>query len=573
MIYLLKNLRIQTKLLFMPLVAMAAFLAILATYTTLEEREDELNARVEQEYYPYHQITIKLEDLFTELQSSLQHAVVKKDSDLLDEIEAKYSLIRVQLQNAERLGTANGDRLVALQPDIERYFFELRNTAEKMIAGASDDVLLTEVNQIVKDYNALQAMLLRETREAEATISQAFLQQRQNHKIAMTVTSVAALLSISLLGGLSLILTRLLTTPLKHLVKAVDRFAQNEENVAIEIRSSDEIGELAAAFKDMIAKIQTAKSEKEKAYQEVLHAKETIERQVKQLSAANAELDKHRHHLEELVEERAEELHKANIKLKDEIAMRARSEVMLKSYNKKLESQNRELQDFAYIASHDLQEPLRKIQAFGDRLKNKYGELLSEQGRDYLERMQNAAGRMQRLIEDLLTYSRVTTKAQPFTNVNLAQIAREVISDLEIQIAEKKGLIEIENLPVVEADPTQIRQLVQNLVANSLKFHRDDAPPVIKIYSDFAGDRNGETQKVCKITVEDNGIGFEEKYAERIFGVFQRLHGREKYEGSGIGLAVCRKIVERHGGEITASGAPGRGAKFEITLPINQKGD
>ncbi len=573
MFCLLKNLRIQTKLLLMPLVAMAAFLAILATYTMLEKREDELNVRVEQEYYPYHQITIKLEDLFTELQSSLQGAVVTRDSDLLDEIEARYSLILVQIQNAGRLGTASGDRLAALRPDIERYYFELRTAAEKMIAGASEEALVAEVNQIVKDYNALQAILLREAREAEATISQAFLQQRQNHKIAMTVTSVAALLSISLLGGLSLILTRLLTTPLKHLVMAVNRFAQSGENVAIEIRSSDEIGELAAAFKEMIAKIQTAKSEREKAYQVALHAKETIEQQVKQLSAANAELDKHRHHLEELVEERAEELHAANLKLKDEIAMRARSEIMLKSYTKKLESQNRELQDFAYIASHDLQEPLRKIQAFGDRLKNKYGELLSEQGRDYLERMQNAAGRMQRLIEDLLTYSRVTTKAQPFTNVNLEQIAREVISDLEIQIAETKGLIEIENLPVLEADPTQIRQLVQNLVANSLKFHRDDAPPVIKIYSDFKADRNGKTRNFCKLTVEDNGIGFEEKYAERIFGVFQRLHGREKYEGSGIGLAVCRKIVERHGGEITASGAPGQGAKFEITLPINQKGD
>ncbi|HEX9653327.1 MAG TPA: ATP-binding protein, partial [bacterium] len=145
--------------------------------------------------------------------------------------------------------------------------------------------------------------------------------------------------------------------------------------------------------------------------------------------------------------------------------------------------------------------------------------------------------------------------------------------------AEVNGQVEVADLPVIEADPTQIRQLMQNLIGNGLKFHRDDMPPVIKVYSDFAAGKNGhpgspgQTRAFCKIVVEDNGIGFDKKYAERIFGVFQRLHGREKYEGSGIGLAVCRKIVERHGGEIVAIGTPGQGAKFEITLPMNQKGD
>lgn len=570
---ILKNIRIQFKLLLLPIVATAAFLAILATYLVLEGRNNDLLLRIEHEYYPTQQITQKIEELLTALQRGLQDAVTSEDSDLLDEARDKYTLLLQQLQKAQELGTTDSGRIAALRPEIERYYFRLMTTAEKMIAGNSGEALLAEINEIVNDYNALQSKLLLESKEAEKKLTQAFLQQRQNHNTAVAITVIATLLGILLLGGLSFILSRLLSAPLKQLVNAVNRFAQSEENVAIKINCSDEIGELAAAFKRMIAKIQLAQVEREQAYQEALKSKQELEQHAQQLSVVNAELDKHRHHLEELVEERAVELHAANIKLKDEITMRARTEATLKSYTKKLENRNRELQDFAYIASHDLQEPLRKIQAFGDRLKNKYGDLLNEQGRDYVERMQNAAGRMQRLIEDLLTFSRVTTKAQPFTNVDLKQVAHEVISDLEVRISEAKGQVEIKDLPVIEADPTQIRQLLQNLIGNALKFHRDDAPPVIKIYSDFAADGNGETQNICKITVEDNGIGFEQKYAERIFGVFQRLNGREKFDGSGIGLAVCRKIVERHGGEIIASGTPGQGAKFEITLPVNQKGD
>jgi light-regulated signal transduction histidine kinase (bacteriophytochrome) len=254
------------------------------------------------------------------------------------------------------------------------------------------------------------------------------------------------------------------------------------------------------------------------------------------------------------------------------------AEEVLKLYASKLEHSNKELEQFAYIASHDLQEPLRKVTAFGDRLKARYGEALDERGLDYLTRMQSAATRMQRLIDALLTYSRVTTKAQPFEPVNLSQIANEIISDLEIRIEQVAGQVKIGNLPTIDADPTQMRQLMQNLLSNALKFHKPDQPPIVELQAQLL---NGHTRPTsdpaaatfCRLTVQDNGIGFDEKHADRIFQVFQRLHGRGEYEGSGVGLAICRRIVERHNGTITATSGDGQGATFTITLPIEQSED
>ncbi len=247
-----------------------------------------------------------------------------------------------------------------------------------------------------------------------------------------------------------------------------------------------------------------------------------------------------------------------------DITERAEYEANLQLYMEKLEQSNRELQDFAYVASHDLQEPLRKVQAFGDRLNRKYGETLGEEGNDYLKRMRDAAVRMQTLIEGLLEYSRVATKAKPFESTNLNEICREVVSDLEVRIEQTKAEIQVSELPIIDADALQIRQLLQNLISNSLKFQKADASPIVKIYSKTLD----SSKSSCQIFIEDNGIGFEEKYLDRIFGVFQRLHGRTEYKGSGIGLSVCKKIVERHGGEITARSKEGKGATFIITLPL-----
>lgn len=244
-----------------------------------------------------------------------------------------------------------------------------------------------------------------------------------------------------------------------------------------------------------------------------------------------------------------------------------------KLYIKRLEWSNQELRDFASIASHDLQEPLRKIRTFGERLKAKCADALSEEGLDYLERMQNASKRMQIFIQELLTYSQVSTRAEPFRTVDLKAILIDVLSDLQVRIDETGGRIEIGELPLLEGDPSQMRQLFQNLIGNALKFHGEKSP-LVKVHGwtiDAAEEYSAESPAAgprCRILVEDNGIGFDERNAERIFAPFQRLHGRSAFEGTGMGLAICRKIVERHGGVITAKSTPGRGSTFMITLPL-----
>lgn len=255
-----------------------------------------------------------------------------------------------------------------------------------------------------------------------------------------------------------------------------------------------------------------------------------------------------------------------------DITERKQAEAELAVYAARLERSNRELQDFASVASHDLQEPLRKIRSFGDRLAAKWGEALGDGGGDYVRRMQSAAGRMQTLINDLLMFSRVESKALPFAEVDLGAVAREVIADLEVHIEQACAAVEVGRLPSVEADPLQMRQLLQNLIGNSLKYRRHGARPVVRVYAETPEDGGAASPcgAFCRILVEDNGIGFDEKYLDRIFTVFQRLHGRTEYEGTGIGLAVCRKIVERHGGSITARSAPQKGATFVVTLPLTQ---
>lgn len=240
-------------------------------------------------------------------------------------------------------------------------------------------------------------------------------------------------------------------------------------------------------------------------------------------------------------------------------------------YTRKLERSNRELVDFAYVASHDLQEPLRKIEAFGDRLVKKYASLLPEEGRMFVDRMQSAASRMRQLINDLLSYSRVTTAAAPFARIALNDVLSGVLSDLQIRIEETRATVEVGDLPTIEADAMQMRQLFQNLIGNALKFRRKDVDPVVRITAEL-NDGAGLPQPAPAVTIRiaDNGIGFDPQFKEQIFVIFQRLHSRTEYEGTGIGLATCRKIVERHMGLIDAMGVPGEGSTFVLTLPISQ---
>lgn len=251
-----------------------------------------------------------------------------------------------------------------------------------------------------------------------------------------------------------------------------------------------------------------------------------------------------------------------------DITERKQAEEAIKSYAMQLERSNQELQDFANIASHDLQEPLRKVQAFGERLQARFGHALEADGLDYLQRMRASAARMQSMIDGLLEYSRVTTKAQPFVQVDLSRIAAEVISDLEVRIERTSGTVELGLLPTLHADPVQMRQLMQNLIANALKFHRPGTPPTVKVYGRLEPAQDAAGTKLAQIFVEDNGIGFDCTYVERIFQPFQRLHSWSEYEGTGIGLAICQKIVKRHDGAITAESVPGKGSRFIITLPL-----
>lgn len=242
------------------------------------------------------------------------------------------------------------------------------------------------------------------------------------------------------------------------------------------------------------------------------------------------------------------------------------SEEKLRQLAAQLERSNRELADFAYVASHDLQEPLRKITVFGERLKELNANLAPESG-DCLNRMQKAAGRMQVLINDLLAFSRVTTRAQPFTSVNLAETAAGVLEDLEGRLEMVKGQVEVGTLPVIDAEPLQMRQLLQNLIGNALKFRRPEVPPVVNVGAQIIPDPESPEKKLCRLTVSDNGIGFDEKYVDRIFNAFQRLHTRDEYEGTGMGLAIVRKIALYHGGNITAKSSPGEGSTFILTIP------
>lgn len=229
---------------------------------------------------------------------------------------------------------------------------------------------------------------------------------------------------------------------------------------------------------------------------------------------------------------------------------------------RELERSNAALDEYARVASHDLQEPLRKILSFGERLVNTTGPALDTTQKQQLDRMMSAAGRMRTLIDDLLLYSQFSTRMARFVPTDLGRIAREVIADLDTAITDAEGRIDVGELPVLDADALEMRQLLQNLLGNALKYRRADTPPVVILSA------TNPRGPVCTICVSDNGIGFKQEYATKVFKMFERLHNRAQYGGSGIGLAICRRIVERHGGAISATSTPGAGATFTVELPV-----
>jgi signal transduction histidine kinase len=312
----------------------------------------------------------------------------------------------------------------------------------------------------------------------------------------------------------------------------------------------------------------------ERSIRFALHRVTAQKQTVETMRAASEEL-------EAQVLERTLALRRANEALEAENAERtsaerelARANAELARFVGRLERSNGELQEFASIASHDLQEPLRKVQTFAQLIKESAGDGLDEEARDALERVLDAAGRMRTLIDDLLALARVNTKTRIFTPVDLSRTAEEVLADLETRLAETGGRVDVGDLGTIEADPTQMRQLLQNLIGNAIKFHRAGQAPAIVVRGEALPSQDpnaGPGGGRLRLTVTDQGIGFDEKYLDRIFGAFQRLHGRSRYEGTGIGLAICRKIAERHGGQITARSAPDKGAIFLVTLPVRQQ--
>jgi light-regulated signal transduction histidine kinase (bacteriophytochrome) len=245
-----------------------------------------------------------------------------------------------------------------------------------------------------------------------------------------------------------------------------------------------------------------------------------------------------------------------------EIAVREEAEKTLEGYAAELERSNQELQQFAYVASHDLQEPLRMVTSYLQLLERRYKGKLDESADDFIHFAVDGANRMRELIQGLLAYSRVGTQGQPLEEIACEEVVAQVLDDLQVAIGESDATMTCDPLPVVMADPIQLGQLFQNLIGNALKF-RGERPPEIHVGSEQKGDE-------WLLWVRDNGIGMEPQYIERIFVIFQRLHTRDEYPGTGIGLAVCKRIVERHGGRIWVESEPGQGSTFFFTLPTFQ---
>jgi signal transduction histidine kinase len=269
-----------------------------------------------------------------------------------------------------------------------------------------------------------------------------------------------------------------------------------------------------------------------------------------------------------------------NKSLESEIKERIASEDKVKELNHKLlqnierlESANKELDRFAFMASHDLQEPLRKIITFSDRLYSKYNTRLDDEADMYINRIQGAAERMRLLIKDILTLSKIMADRDSFVETNLNLVVNEVLSEIDCTIKEKGAKILVEKLPSLHINPGLMRSLFRNLIGNSLKYSKKNVKPIIRISSDISFERTKNErdirEKYCRIHITDNGIGFDQKDSEQIFSIFKRLHFSNEFEGTGIGLAICKKITEQHNGFISARSKIDEGSTFIVSLPVN----
>ena len=303
------------------------------------------------------------------------------------------------------------------------------------------------------------------------------------------------------------------------------------------------------------------------AFNEMLHVTQQrdidLSNEVRVRRKAEEELRHHGDQLEAIVAERTAELERANEDLRREVQEHERAERLLRRTLSDLETTNSELERFAQVAAHDLQEPLRKMLAFGDRLASTANGGLDAHSQGYLNRITRAAKQMQFLIDDLLAFSRLARRKPIFRSVDMGSIVEQVLKELKPEIDAAEAKVTVSDLPTIEAEQPQMQQLFRHLISNAIKFRREDEQLAIDVSAITDGD-------TVTLYVKDNGMGFEQKYETRIFEIFQRLHARHIYEGTGIGLAICRRIADVHGGSITAKSQPGQGSTFAVRLPREQ---
>lgn len=424
-------------------------------------------------------------------------------------------------------------KLEEVQPQTERQEFVLSHMMENHASlgntfaafddvpspssGESNDRNETLHNRMMARMDASLMAMISDANQLSDSIYRDMVRGQWEAIITLAVSSVAM---VGLIVGLTVMIHRAAIKPMFKLQQDTAVIGAGDLDHRTLIRTYDEIGALSSAFDAMVDKL-------------------------KSVMARRDELDR-------------------------EICQRELAEKELRKALGELQRSNRDLEQFAYVASHDLQEPLRKVIAFGSLLEDEYADKLEDDGRLYIHNMEDASRRMQRLITDLLKYSRVTTRGERFVTVDMNETVQGVLSDLDERIHETKARVDVGDLPVVDADPTQMRQLMQNLIGNALKFHKPNEKPHVKVYTEEPPSLNGDGVLCAHMVVEDDGIGIEDQYAERIFGVFQRLHGRHEYDGSGIGLAVCRRIAERHRGTVVMRSKKNEGARFLVNLPLEQ---
>jgi signal transduction histidine kinase len=439
---------------------------------------------------------------------------------------------------------------------------EIFEAPEHEAAKIYKNYLGTEVFRVQVPIPMMGWYLVAEISEEEAFAPIAELARRMQSIFALILVIGVAF---------SIVLSRMITKPILELHHGVEEIGKGNWDYKTGTKASDEIGQLSRAFDGMSTELKNSRAELEE-YSSGLEAK--VEARTKELADKAKEAEEQTMATQNLLDDVSEtkkalELSQhAMLNMVHDLEWEKRetesAKAALETTNIELERSNKELQDFTYIASHDLREPLRKISAFGQLLQESLKGKLDEDEEENFAFMIDGATRMQQMVNDLLIYSRVTTKAKPSERVDLNAVI-ENLKDVElaVQVEETGGVINVpEPLPPVDADPSQIHQLLQNLIGNGLKYRRKGVAPVITVRS------RQEAGKKVRIEVQDNGIGIEEQYCATIFGMFKRLHSREDYEGSGIGLAVCKKIVERHGGEIGVESNPGMGSTFWFTMPI-----